>query len=228
VELTPLKTPLNTSVYIDGFNLYYSLRHTPYKWLNLKKLIENIIDPSLHKILSIKYFTAVSVKRNSAQRQDIYLRALKTLKDFYVIQGKHKKRKVKGRLIKYDSLSKKEYVSQEKVKILKFEEKETDVNIASYIVYDSSKKGIDCIVLLSNDTDLKTPLKIVKYRLKKKVVIITPTKELNHPCDPILSNKAHIELKKLSQVNLSIKEHHLKDNQFPKIVSGISKPKKWF
>ena len=227
MQPTPSKIPLNTIVYIDGFNLYYSLRHTPYKWLNLKKLIENIIDPSLHKILSIKYFTAISIKRNSAQRQDIYLRALNTLQDFYIIPGRHKKRRVKGRLIKYDSKSKKEYISRETAKILKFEEKETDVNIASYIVYDSGKTGIDCIVLLSNDTDLKTPLKIVKYKLKKKVVIITPTKELENSGDLVIPNKSHIELRKLSQANLSIKEHHLKNSQFSDVVSGISKPKNW-
>ena len=177
--------------------------------------------------MSIKYFTAISIKRNSAQRQDIYLRALNTLQDFYIIPGRHKKRRVKGRLIKYDSKSKKEYISRETAKILKFEEKETDVNIASYIVYDSGKTGIDCIVLLSNDTDLKTPLKIVKYKLKKKVVIITPTKELENSGDLVIPNKSHIELRKLSQANLSIKEHHLKNSQFSDVVSGISKPKNW-
>ena len=52
------KIRLNTIVYIDGFNLYYSLKNTPYKWLNLQTLIENILDPSLHKIQDIKYFTA--------------------------------------------------------------------------------------------------------------------------------------------------------------------------
>ena len=219
---------LNTFVYIDGFNLYYSLRHTSYKWLNIKKLIEDIIDPSLHKILKIKYFTAVSVNRNSAQRQDVYLRALRTLKDFDIILGRHKRRRVKGRLIKYDNESEKNYVSREKVEISKYEEKETDVNIASYIVYDSCKKNIDCIALLSNDTDLKTPLKIVKYRLKKKVVIITPTKSLENPGDSILCNKSHIELKKLSGVNLQIEESHLKNSQFQNTIGKISKPKHWF
>ena len=76
-------------------------------------------------------------------------------------------------------------------------------------------------------TPSKTPLKIVKYRLKKKVVVITPTKELENPGDPIFPNRSHIELRKLSQVNLSIEEHHLKASQFPTIVSGISKPKSW-
>ena len=89
-------TPLNTIIYIDGFNLYYSLRYTPYKWLDLKKLVGNIIDPSLHKILNIKYFTAVSINRNSAQRQDVYLRALSTLQDFDIILGKHKKSARRG------------------------------------------------------------------------------------------------------------------------------------
>lgn len=222
-----ISKPLNTIVYIDGFNLYYSLRYTPYKWLNLKRLIDNIITPSLHKILKIKYFTSVSVNRNSAQRQDVYLRALRTLENFDVVLGRHKKRWVKGRLIKYNSKLEKKYVSGKKVEVSKYEEKETDVNIASHIVYDSCKKDIDCIVLLSNDTDLKTPLEIVKYRLKKKVIIITPTKSLENPNEPILSNESHIELKKLSRVNLKIEEDHLKDSQFPNTVKGISKPKHW-
>lgn len=75
--------PLNTVVYIDGFNLYYSLKNTPYKWLNLEKLTQNVLNPSLHKILNIKYFTAVPKRVDSAQRQNVYIRALKTFeRDF--------------------------------------------------------------------------------------------------------------------------------------------------
>ncbi len=145
---TKSSNPLNTFVYIDGFNLFYSLKHTQYKWLNLKKLVENITDPSLHKILKIKYFTAKSVVRSSAQRQDVYLRALKTLENFEIINGKHKKRQIKGRLIEYNKKIKKESVSNKQVQILKYEEKETDVNIASHIVYDSCREDIQSIVLL--------------------------------------------------------------------------------
>ena len=36
--------PFNTGVYINGFNLYCYLRHILCKWLDLKKLVENIID----------------------------------------------------------------------------------------------------------------------------------------------------------------------------------------
>lgn len=44
--------PLKTSVYIDGFNLYYgALKQTPYKWLDIGKLCQvmlpaHVITPS--------------------------------------------------------------------------------------------------------------------------------------------------------------------------------------
>ena len=226
LQSKPPKT-LNTIVYIDGLNLQYSLKNTPYTWLNIKKLVENILDLSLHKIPKIKYFTAFSTKRDYAHRQFIYLKVLKTLSNIEIILGKHKKRQIIGKLIEYDHKLKREVITGKTVKIFKPEEKETDVNIASHIVYDCCKGNIDCIALLSNDTDLKTPLEFVKYRLKKKVIIITPTKRLEKPSDPIYPNKPHIELRKLSKVNLSIEEHHLKNSQFPNLVNGIYKPKGW-
>ena len=179
----------------------------------------------LHKILKIKYFTALSVKRNSAQRQDVYLRALRTLQNVEIILGQFKKRQVKGILTHYQN---KKYKKQnEIVTVTKWEEKKSDVNISSHIVYDGCRENIDCIALLSNDTDLTTPLEIIKYRLKKKVVIITPTQRVVNLGDDLRSSKSHIELRKLSRVNLKIEEQHLKDSQFPDVVNNIRKPKSW-
>lgn len=161
------KLCLDTAVYIDGFNFYYSLKNTQYKWLDLQKLIKNMLDPSLHKIQAIKYFTAVPKKADSAQRQHVYMRALKTLQNIEIIFGQFKKRQVKGKFTEENKI----------ISVTKWEEKKSDVNIASHIIYDCCKKKIDCIVLLSNDTDLTTPLEFVKYRLKKKIVTITPQKD---------------------------------------------------
>ena len=70
---------LKTYVYIDGFNLYYrGLKNTPYKWLDLKKLIEIVLGPG-HKTESIKYFTALASGKKDVQtpvRQQTYLRTL--------------------------------------------------------------------------------------------------------------------------------------------------------
>ena len=106
------------------------------------------------------------MKANSAQKHSIYLRALKKLQNIEIILGKFKKRQVKGVLTYYQN---KQYVKQnEIVTVTKWEEKKSDVNISSHIVYDGCKANIDCIALLSNDTDLTTPLEIIKYRLKKE------------------------------------------------------------
>ena len=136
-----------------------------------------------------------------------------------------------GQLIQYNPKLNKEVITDKIVKVFKLEEKETDVNIASHIIYDACTKNIDCIALLSNDTHLKTPLKFVNYKLKKKIVIITPTKGLKIPNTPILPNKSHIDLRKISKVNLNMEEHHLKNSQFPKVMKDakgkFSCPKHW-
>ncbi|MDE0119863.1 MAG: NYN domain-containing protein [Bdellovibrionales bacterium] len=104
------------------------------------------------------------------------------------------------------------------------EEKETDVNIATHITYDCCKENVDAIALLSNDTDLKLPLWFARKKLKKKVIIITPTENKK---DLIVPMRAHQDLQKISNKTLSLTESHLKNSQFPGVVSGISKPKKW-
>lgn len=72
---------VRTTVYIDGFNLYYgALKGSPWKWLDLVLLFETILKRR-HDVGRIKYFTArVSDTPNDpskAMRQDIYLQALR-------------------------------------------------------------------------------------------------------------------------------------------------------
>ena len=59
------------------------------------------------------------------------------------------------------------------------------------------------------------------------MVIITPTQRVMNLGDELHPCKSHIELRKLSRANLKIEEHHLKDSQFPDVVSNIQKPKGW-
>ena len=87
-----------TSIYVDGFNLYYGcLQDTPYKWLDLKALFERILGPR-NEITCIKYFTA-KVKHHYGKperlkRQEIYIEAIEwyipELKTYY---GKLHRRK---------------------------------------------------------------------------------------------------------------------------------------
>lgn len=79
-------------VYVDGFNLYYGcLKGSPYKWLNLQKLSELLFQN--HTITKIKYYTApIKIRENDTDhekpnRQQIYLRALRTIPNLEIIQG---------------------------------------------------------------------------------------------------------------------------------------------
>ena len=74
--LLAMANVLRTYVYVDGFNLYYrALKNTRFKWLNLERLVKDLLDPE-NEISCIRYFTApVSGKLDPAQpiRQQTYL-----------------------------------------------------------------------------------------------------------------------------------------------------------
>ena len=194
-----------TIIYIDGFNLYYRLKNTPYKWLNLKKLSQSYLDLKQNQIIKIKYFTALVKEQardpSNTTRQGIYLRALKTLPNLEIIFGQFKKRQVTG--LKCNQENGKYKEGNELTVISKWEEKESDVNIAGHIISDAYENKYDCAVLMSNDTDLKMPLTCVKRRLKKQVGIISPRRNI------------HIELIKICDFRKAITNKVLEQCQFP-------------
>ena len=222
--------PLNTIVYIDGFNLYYSLKYTPYKWLDIEKLVKSVLDPAWHNVIQIKYFTA-RVKRkpkdpSNVIRQNMYLRAVQTIQKIEIVYGKFKRRNIRPSLVikNPEQLKQIRRIIGNTTPFFKYEEKETDVNIATHIIYDCCKENISSIVLLSNDTDLKLPLWFARKKLKKRVVVITPTEIEEGVIAPM---EAHQDLQKISNKTISLTEEHLKNSQFSDVVSGVSKPKSW-
>ena len=174
---------MKTYVYIDGLNLYYSLKRVhAHKWLDLKNLTTVYLPPAHYQIKAIKYFTSrvhnTSEDPRKANRQDIYFRALRTIPKLKIICGNLKKRQVKGRACYYKEGKYRE--GTKLVTISKWEEKESDVNMATYIVGPAYKYDYDLAVLISNDTDLITPLQYVKKELKKKVGVISPRRKIHN------------------------------------------------
>ena len=62
------------------------------------------------------------------------------------------------------------------VRVIKTEEKGSDVNIAAHLVNDGHKQLFDVAVLITNDSDLLEPLKIVRYELNCQWVFCIPRK----------------------------------------------------
>ena len=54
------------------------------------------------------------------------------------------------------------------------EEKGSDVNLAVHLVNDAWKKSFDAAVVISNDTDLVTPIRMVSAEQGKPVFVVCP------------------------------------------------------
>lgn len=160
---------MRTIVYIDGFNLYYGcLRGTPYKWLDVRKLCELLLPKN--DILQIKYFTARVSARDDPQqpvRQQTYLRALRTLSNVEIHYGNFLVHEVRLPLAKPNGPDKWAVV-------LRTEEKGSDVNLAAHMLHDAHLNRFDAAAILSNDSDLATPLAIVRNEIRKKTWLINP------------------------------------------------------
>ena len=212
---------MRTYIYIDGFNFYYgAVKDTPYKWLNFKKLFEYLLDSS-HQILSIKYFTAMvtgKIDPDQPIRQKTYIRALKKyVPEISVYYGKFLSHNV-FKPLAYP-INKNLFGKDIKfVKVIKTEEKGSDVNLAVHLLNDAWLNLHDCAVIVSNDRDLSESLKLVKEQHKKKIGLITPGK--THPSR---------ELLKYSDFTKRVRKGVLAVSQLPDPIPGttIHKPAVW-
>ncbi len=60
------------------------------------------------------------------------------------------------------------------VEVIKTEEKGSDVNLAAYLLMDAFEKDCDTAVVISNDGDLKEPLRMARDLLRIKVGVVNP------------------------------------------------------
>lgn len=163
---------MRTIAYIDAFNLYYGcLRRTPYKWLNLDALFRLIVPK--HEVVAIKYFTAlVSARPHDPQqpvRQEIYLRALRTLPQAQIVLGHYLSNTTRMPLAHPVA------GGSRTVEVIKTEEKGSDVNLAVSMVHDAHRKLFDAALIVSNDSDLTGAARIVRQDLGKVVGILNPS-----------------------------------------------------
>jgi hypothetical protein len=170
---------MTTNIYIDGFNLYYGrLRKNPdLKWLDPVSLCAKLV-PAGQPIKRVRYFTARIKPRpddpGGPQRQDAYLRALGTLPQVSVHYGRFQQTTTRMRLAQPPP------GGPNTVEVVKTEEKGTDVHIASHMLLDAFRKDCDLMVLVSNDSDLCEPLRMVKEELGVDIGILNPFDKPSH------------------------------------------------
>lgn len=160
-----------TIVYIDGFNLYYgALKGTPHKWLDLAALSRRLLPKD--QIVAIRYFTALVAARQGdpqqPQRQQAYLRALRTIPGFTVHLGHYLTHSVRMPLANPLPMG------PRTVEVVRTEEKGSDVNLATYLLLDAFQGRCDTAVVISNDSDLQEPIRVAEQQLGVRVGIVNP------------------------------------------------------
>ena len=156
---------MNVICYIDGFNLYHGLRSRKWKkyyWLDLWALTERFLHPG-QDLVEVVYCTS-KVKNDPAAlaRQLTYIDALCAHRPgVKVLYGHY--------------LAKEMRCFQCGATYTRHEEKMTDVNIACQILIDAMDGRFDAALLVSGDSDLVPPVRIVRERWPaKRIVALFP------------------------------------------------------
>lgn len=196
--------------YVDGYNLYHGMMDKnnsipddksefplrKYLWLNLYSFILSYFQ-KYYTLEKIHYFTApVRDNPSSLRRQEIYLKALESIPHLEIHMGKHV---ISGG---------------------KYSEKQTDVKIALQMYIDAINEDVDCIVLVSADSDqVPTIKKIIELNKGIEIRAIFPP-----------SRKSD-DLRKIIRICHKTKYKRLRAHQFPNSVSTdkftVNKPKEW-
>lgn len=208
---------MRTTVYVDGFNLYYrALKGTRHRWLDLLELSRQLLRPE-NEITRIRYFTA-RVKQNPHKpdqhvRQDAYLRAIATHISCLRIHEGHFYRHVVRMPLAYP-----EFGEPRTVQVIKSEEKGSDVNLAVHLVNDACIDDFDVALVISNDSDLAEAIRIARSKGKPVGV-----------ANPSATNRMNAELYNAASFTRRIEEKHLRVAQLPDAFPSarVSKPARW-
>ena len=218
---------MKLNIYIDAFNFYYGcLYDTPYKWIDVNALCQASFPAD--QINRIRYFTA-RVKANPHDpgkpvRQDAYFRALRTIPHLSIHEGHYIKKPV---LMPMHPIPDPPTLPTI-VKVVKSEEKGSDVNLATYLLLDAFDGDFEMAVVISNDSDLAEPIRLVRTRFHHRIAIL-------HPCSRP-GRGPSIELRKATGLRsgnppLVVQEALLAANQFPAAMADATgtfhKPASW-
>ena len=163
---------MHANVYIDAFNLYYrALRGTPYRWLDLQTLALRLLgsDFGLHRI---RYFTAaIKAQQSDPQkhiRQQTYFRALRTLQVLSIHEGHFLSNPV---LL---PLADPQPGDQERVRVVRTEEKGSDANLAAYLTRDAAKRDCQAAFVITGDSDFAGAIRMVRQDFNFPVHVVDP------------------------------------------------------
>lgn len=205
----PGPPPERLIVYVDGYNLYHGLKDRSGRsqlWIDLVQLGQSI--RPRQQLVKVRYFTAPVLDDPPAQaRQDHYIDALGTKYPgmFEVHLGRYQKKDHTCRSCGHT--------------YPRYEEKETDVNIATQLVVDVALRRMDSAILISADSDLAPAVRAAKQLNPNMFAMCAfPPKRFSN------------ELKTLMPVSIQLGRDKLKlqlPNSFSAGGKSFTRPERW-
>lgn len=128
----------------------------------------------------IRYFTALIKRRaddpDAPNRQQLYIRALQTIPRLSIIHGRFKDREDQYPQypFAYGGKDGSGTARPLRVQIVRSEEKGTDVNLATHLLMDCFNDDFEQAVVISNDSDLALPVRMVRDQFNKPVITVNP------------------------------------------------------
>ena len=152
-------------VYVDGFNFYYGLKDKShhwrrYYWLDIVGLFERFMRDD-QQLVAVKYFSARPLNnRDKYDRQATWFNANNENPKFNLILGRYLEKTIECRRCHF--------------KMKTFEEKESDVRIATQIVSDAKSGLCDIAIVVSADSDMKPAIELAQLSGVKVFVYFPP------------------------------------------------------
>jgi uncharacterized LabA/DUF88 family protein len=203
-------------VYVDGFNFYYGLKSMATKdkkwkkfyWLDVVAFFEKMMSEK-QTLIEVNYFSARPHDMGASKRQDLFFSANRLNPKFRLILGKYLKKEIKckncGCLIH------------------SYEEKETDVRIATQMINDVQKEQCDITIIVSADSDIIPAVELIRdIDPTHKIYVYFPP--LRHSLN--LSNACDAE-RKLSVYKARFNQSMLPDEVTLPNGTVIKRPSNW-
>jgi len=150
-------------VYVDGFNFYFGLRSKEWRmfyWLDMVKFSENLLRPH-QELVGVHYFSARHTHPEKSKRQDAFFQANKLNPKFSLHLGKYLTKNFECHFCKNI--------------IHLYEEKESDVRIATSMLADVYQRKCDISALISADSDLIPAIERIKeFNPAHKIITFFP------------------------------------------------------
>ena len=239
---------MRVGIYVDGFNVYYGgLNHcgrgqAGWRWLDLVSLSTSLIDPAIWQGAQAKRLVYCTAHRKTGDPADqrAYIAAVEaSAVPVTVVYGQYAARVKKGDLVDANErrvpspgsaalpawLPVREVTGPSGGKVLRaavttFEEKGSDVNVATHLLLDVLTGQVDAAIVYSNDSDLAEPIRLAKRRIP--VGLVNPG---TSPTPASLKGEPDAGAGNHWWRRLSSSD--FRAHQFPAQVGGVQRPPGW-